>query len=141
MQQNQKVLIVEDSGVQADMLESIVGELGIKNVTKAINGILALEHFERALQNGTRYSLVFLDIVMPEMDGQEALKRMRALEREAGVSGNNKTTIIMTTSLSSPTDMITALLEGDCTDYVVKPVSESILKSMLIKYGLIEERS
>jgi hypothetical protein len=44
----------------------------------------------------------------------------------------------MTTSLSSPADMITAIIEGDCTDYVVKPVSEGILRAMLTKYGLIE---
>jgi two-component system chemotaxis response regulator CheY len=139
MQQAQKVMIVEDSGLQADIMGSILDDLGIKNVTKAINGIQALEHFEKALLNGAAYSLVFLDIVMPEMDGQEALKRMRALEKRAGVGKNDKTTIIMTTALSSPADMITALIEGDCTDYVVKPVTESILRAMLIKYGLIKQ--
>ncbi len=138
MQQTQKVLIVDDSDFQADMLESILNDLGVSNVTKAINGSDALKHFEEALQGGAAYSLVFLDIVMPEMDGQEALKRMRALEKEAGISGEDKTTIIMVTSLSSPTDMITALIEGDCTDYVVKPVAESILKALLVKYGLIK---
>ncbi len=137
MQQTQKVLIVDDSDFQADMLESILADLGISNVTKAINGSDALKHFEEALLSGAAYSLVFLDIVMPEMDGQEALKRMRALEKEAGIGGEGKTTIIMVTSLSSPTDMITALIEGDCTDYVVKPVAESILKALLVKYGLI----
>ncbi|MBW4054894.1 MAG: response regulator [Proteobacteria bacterium] len=137
MQQTQKVLIVDDSDFQADMLESILVDLGISNVTKAINGSDALKHFEKALLSETAYSLVFLDIVMPEMDGQEALKRMRALEKEAGIGGEGKTTIIMVTSLSSPADMITALIEGDCTDYVVKPVAESILKALLVKYGLI----
>jgi two-component system chemotaxis response regulator CheY len=139
MQQARKVLIVEDSGLQADMMGFILDDLGIKNVTKAINGIQALEYFEDALLNGVGYSLVFLDIVMPEMDGQEALKRMRTLEKEAGVGKSDKTTIIMTTALSSPEDMITALIEGDCTDYVVKPVDEANLKAMLIKYGMIKQ--
>ena len=138
MPQTQKVLIVDDSDLQADITASILEDLGITNMTKAINGLDALEHFREALHSGDAYSLVFLDIVMPEMDGQEALKRMRALEKEAGVGENGKTTIIMTTSLSSPADMITALIEGDCTDYVVKPVAESILKAMLVKYGMLE---
>jgi two-component system, chemotaxis family, chemotaxis protein CheY len=138
MQDALKVLIVEDSDLQADILNSILNDLGIKNVTKAINGVHAVEHFEQALLNGAAYSLVFLDIVMPEMDGQEALKRMRALEKGAGFSGNDKTTVIMTTSLNSPADMITALIENDCTDYIVKPVDENNLRSMLVKYGLIE---
>jgi len=137
MQQTKKVLIVDDSDFQADMLASILDDLGISNVTKAINGSDALKHFKEALLSGSAYSLVFLDIVMPEMDGQEALQRMRALEKEAGIGGDDKTTIIMVTSLSSPADMITALIEGDCTDYVVKPVAESVLKALLVKYGLI----
>lgn len=138
MQQAQKVLIVDDSDLQADMLNLILDNLGFRNLTTAINGVQALKYFEEALLNGDAYSLVFLDIVMPEMDGQEALKRMRALEQAAGIGKNNKTTIIMTTSLNSPEDMITALIENDCTDYIVKPVDQNLLKAMLVKYGLIE---
>lgn len=136
MQPAHKVLIVEDSELQADMLNYNLDNLGLENITRATNGIHALELFENALLDGSRYSLVFLDIVMPEMDGQEALMRMRAMEKKAGVSDENKTTIIMTTSLSSPEDMISALLEGDCTDYIVKPVTEDLLRLMLVKYGI-----
>ncbi len=138
MQQAQKVLVVDDSDFQADILESILDDLGIKNVSKAINGIDALKYFAEALQNGAAYSLVFLDIVMPEMDGQEALKRMRALEKEVGVPEKDRSTIIMTTSLDSTENMLTAILEGDCTNYIVKPVDEGDLRAMLIKYGLLE---
>jgi len=133
-----KVLIVDDSDVQADILESSLDDLDIKNITKAVNGLQAVEYFKTALLSGVPFSLVFLDIIMPEMDGQEALKRMRALEKEAGVDKHGQSTIIMLTSLSSPKDMLEALLEGDCTDYVVKPVAESLLQALLIKYGMIE---
>ena len=131
-------MIVDDSSFQVDMLEAILFSLDVRSVTKAINGIQALKYFEEALQNGTAYSLVFLDIVMPEMDGQEALRRMRALEIETGIDKSNQATIIMTTALGSPTDMMTALLEGDCTDYIVKPVEYGNLRAMLIKYGMLE---
>ena len=131
------ILIVDDSEFQADVLVSILDDMGFTNITKAVNGIDALERFGAALRNGTGFSLVFLDILMPEMDGQEALKRIRALEKEAGVDDNNKSIVIMSTSLSSPADMFTAI-EGDCTDYVVKPVSENILRHMLVKYGLMQ---
>lgn len=138
MRHTQKILIVEDSDLQADMLESILDDLGLKNVTRAENGVQAVEYFAEALRSGTGYFLVFLDIVMPEMDGQEALKRMRALEKEGGVGGSDKTTIIMLTSLSSPQDMLAALLEGDCTDYIVKPVESGNIRAMLTRYGVIE---
>lgn len=137
MAHNSKVLVVDDSEFQADFMESALEELGISNVAKANDGFDALKQFKSALEAGEPYAMVFLDIVMPEMDGQEALKQMRAMEKAAGIDNSDKTTIIMTTALSSPDDMLTALLEGDCTDYVVKPVAESILKAMLVKYGLL----
>jgi len=140
MSRSPKTLVVDDSDLQADIMECTLNDLGIGDVTKAINGVLGLDHFREALSSSTPYSLVFLDIVMPEMDGQEALKQMRALERDAGVAGDAKTTIIMTTSLDSPKDMIEALIEGDCTDYIVKPVEEENLKVMLIKYGHLERQ-
>ena len=132
------VLIVDDSELQADVLEGVLDDLGISNVTKATNGVHAVDCFEEALKSGSAFSLVFLDIVMPEMDGQEALKRIRALEKEAGVDTVARATIIMLTSLSSPKDMMSALIDGDCNDYVVKPVAESILKAMLTKYGFFK---
>ncbi len=132
-----KTLVVEDSDFQADILESTLNDLGIMDVTKADNGIHALQYFSDALGTAAPYTLVFLDIVMPEMDGQEALKRMRAVEKEAGVTADNKTTIIMTTSLDSPNDMIEALIEGDCNDYIVKPVETVNLKGMLKKHRFL----
>ncbi|BCS52345.1 hypothetical protein GSbR_15960 [Geobacter sp. SVR] len=74
---------------------------------------------------------------MPEMDGQEALKRIRALEREAGIAGNGKATIIMASSLHSTEDMVQALIEGDCSDYLVKPFGDDELRGMLIRYGFV----
>lgn len=132
-----KALVVEDSASQADLLEFLLHNSGIKDVTKSPNGVHALECFAGALKGPAPYSLVFLDIIMPEMDGQEALKQIRGLERNAGIAGDNKSTIIMTTSLESPKDMIQALIEGDCTDYIVKPVDEDSLKVMLARYGFI----
>jgi len=132
-----KVLIAEDSILQAETLELMLNDLGITDISKAINGLSAMEYFEQALISEAPYTLVFLDIIMPEMDGQETLRRMRAMEKIKGVSEARKSLIIMTTALSSPTDMMDALLEGDSNDYIVKPVEEEHLQAMLAKYKFI----
>lgn len=132
-----KTLVVDDSDLQADILESALNDLGITDIAKAVNGADAVKQFENALTGETPYSLVFLDIVMPEMDGQEALKQLRTLENSTGTAGKTRTTIIMTTSLDSPADMIEALIEGDCNDYIVKPVERDNLRTILIKNGLL----
>ena len=138
MKSSRKVLIAEDSGIQADVLEGLLNDFGMNNVEKTVDGLGAMECFERELLNKTTYSLVFLDIVMPRMDGQEALKRMRELEKNHGVPEAEKSIIIMTTALDSPMDMMDALISGNCSDYIVKPVEEDNLRTMLSKYKFID---
>jgi two-component system, chemotaxis family, chemotaxis protein CheY len=136
MKRASKTLIVDDSEPILFLMEAMLAQQGIRDVTAAGNGLKALEHFEVALRSGNPYSLVFLDIVMPVMNGQEALKRMRDMEKEAGLTGHDRSTIIMATSLHSTKDMADALIEGDCSDYIVKPFSVNELRGMLIKHDL-----
>jgi len=133
MTQAIKVLIVDDSISVQDMMQEMLRGIGFDDLAVAGNGQQALSLFREALLEGAPYGLVFLDIVMPKLDGQQALKRMRAMEKEAGRS---KALIIMVTSLSSTYDMMEAIIEGDCTDYLVKPFEPEHLQYMLAKYGL-----
>jgi two-component system chemotaxis response regulator CheY len=131
-----KVLIVDDSISVQEMMQEMLKRSGLHDLTVAGNGQQALSLFREALLEGKPYGLVLLDIVMPKMDGQQALKRMRAMEKEAGTG--TKALIIMVTSLSSTYDMMEAIVEGDCTDYLVKPFEPEHLQYMLAKYGLFE---
>jgi two-component system chemotaxis response regulator CheY len=135
MKREAKTLIVDDSMAVLRFMENTLRDLGVMDITKACNGLQGTEYFRDALQGGMPFSLIFLDVVMPEMDGQEALKRMRAMENDAGISGCDKATIIMATSLHSPSDMMNALIDGDCTDYLVKPFDSGDLRAILMKYG------
>lgn len=137
MKRGQKTLVVDDDALMVETLAVMLSIQGITDVTKAGNGRQALNCFTEALQAKSPFSMVFLDIVMPEMDGQAALKRMRALELEAGITGDDRSIIIMTTSLGSPEDMMEALIDGDCTDYMVKPLDEGNLRGMLAKYEFV----
>jgi two-component system chemotaxis response regulator CheY len=137
MKQGVKALIVDDSKSTLIMLERMLGDLGVPEVAKAANGLQAVESFKGALSDGTPYSLVFLDIVMPMMDGQDALLRMRAMEREAGITRADQAVIIMVSSLSSPSAMINALLYGDSNDFLVKPLEPEDLREMLVKYDCL----
>jgi two-component system chemotaxis response regulator CheY len=74
---------------------------------------------------------------MPVMNGQQALKEMRRLERDAGIPGGRAAVIIMTTALSSVQEIEEAIWEGDCNDYLVKPIAQADLLALLNKYNLI----
>jgi two-component system chemotaxis response regulator CheY len=139
MRREAKALIVDDSSIALLMTNFILQKFGMVDISEAGNGLRALEEFEAALMGGTPFSIVFLDIVMPLMGGQETLRRMRALEAERGVASEDRAIIIMATSLHSTNDMMDALIEGDCSDYLVKPFSTEDVKGMLIKFGFLEE--
>ena len=132
-----KTMIVDDEEVAADLLEIMLNKLGIKNIATASTGRQALDMFDDCLKSGSPYSLVFLDIMMPEMNGQEILKQMRSAEKEAGIASFDRSTIIMTTALTSTDAMVEAIFEGDCSDYLVKPVSSEYLREMLANNGFI----
>ena len=79
------------------LLQAILAPHGACHV--AVGGREALEAFKMALKDKQPYNLICLDIMMPEMDGQEVLKEIRRTEDELGISGCDRAKIIMTTAL------------------------------------------
>ncbi|MBJ6749064.1 response regulator [Geomonas anaerohicana] len=129
-----KCLIIEDNEFLREGL--IMFLQGVADIETAGNGREGVDRFTSALQQGQPFDLVLLDIVMPEMDGQQALKLMRQAEQERGSAGK-KSVIIMTTALNSPANMEEAMWDGDCSDYLVKPVARADLMAILHRHGLL----
>jgi two-component system, chemotaxis family, chemotaxis protein CheY len=129
-----RCLIVEDNDLAREGLRYFLVEHA--ELELAVNGREAVVLFQQALTQMRPFDLVLLDIVMPEMDGQEALKLMRLAEQHHSAPDSKKAVIIMTTALNSPENMEEALWEGDCTDYLVKPIVRADLMAMLRRYGL-----
>lgn len=110
-----KILIVEDSPVQAERLKYILEEDGF-HVVAAHNGLQALA----ALNDGYRPFLIISDIIMPEMDGYEFCKRVR---EDVHL---NDIPLILLTSLSDLKDIIKGL-ECGANSFIVKPYDEENL--------------
>lgn len=138
MKREARTLIVDDSRAILQLMDNMLTGYGVSDLTKAGDGFRALDYFQEALLSGKPYALVFLDIVMPVLDGQKVLKRMRAMEKDAGVTGEDKATIVMATSLNSTSDMMDALIEGDCSDYLVKPFDAADLRGVLARQGFAD---
>ncbi|MCG6551087.1 MAG: response regulator [Candidatus Magnetominusculus sp. LBB02] len=128
-----KILVAEDDNTSRRLLQKLLSPYGKCDV--AVNGKEALDAFTMALNNEEPYDLVCLDIMMPLLDGMEALKAMR--EEEARAKRYPQAKIIMTTAMDSPKDIIEAYYNGGCTDYLVKPIDTKKLLSLLSDYGLI----
>ena len=73
-----KILIAEDEFVSRTKLEKILSSYGECHVT--VDGSEALLAFKAALETNEPYDLICLDILMPKMDGHEALQEIRKME-------------------------------------------------------------
>jgi two-component system, chemotaxis family, chemotaxis protein CheY len=131
-----KILIVEDDLVNRTILIEVLSEYGICH--SAGNGAEGVEAFQLSLDQKTPYDLICLDIMMPVMDGQEALERIRELEKKNGIWGSGQTKIIMTTALKDPKNIMQALIKGGCEAYLTKPLKIEELKEQIKQFGLID---
>lgn len=102
----------------------------------AVNGDEAIFAFRNALRANRPYSLVCLDLMMPEMDGQQALREIRAIERELGVPAESEAKVVVTTVLDDDSETHDAFFLGGATAYLVKPIEADKLFSELKSLGL-----
>jgi two-component system, chemotaxis family, chemotaxis protein CheY len=127
-----KSLVVDDDFFSRRILQTILSEYGECHV--AVDGKEALFAFEQSLAEETPYDVICLDIMMPEMDGQEVLKELRKMEESKNRIGKDGTKIIMTTALDDSTNIKTAFRE-QCEAYIIKPISKAKLSQTLEKFG------
>jgi len=117
---NKKILIVDDDMRNVFSLVSILEDKGIDTLV-AENGKIALQR----LQENPDIDLVLMDIMMPEMDGYEAMQEIRKMNSKIGKVG-----IIALTAKAMKGDRAKCI-ESGANDYLSKPVDADKLFSML----------
>lgn len=130
-----KTLIVEDDFTSRLLLEGILKAYGPVHI--AVTGREAVNAASAALAAGEAYDLICLDIMMPEMDGFEALKRIRGLEEARAILVPHGAKIFMTTALNELQNVIQAF-RGLCDAYLVKPVDKVKLLGLLREHNLLD---
>lgn len=130
-----KSLIVDDDFFNRRILQTILAAYGECHV--AVDGKEALFAFKQALAEEAPYDIICLDIMMPEMDGNEVLKTIRQIEKDKNILGSDSVKIIMTTALDD-SDTIKESFREQCESYLIKPISKSKLISTLEGFGLIK---
>ena len=128
-----KILVVEDDFGSRRMMQKLLEPYG--DVDVVVDGEEAVEAFRLAWEESSPYDVVFMDIMMPKMDGHEALKRIRELERDMGIKPTNEAKVIMTSVLEDPKNVIEAYYGGSATSYLIKPIDREKLEEELARIG------
>ena len=118
-----RILVVDDVAVNLKVIVNLLKSTKIR-VDTATSGRRCLEMVTRA-----KYDLIFMDHMMPEMDGVDTYAAMRKLEN----SLNQDTPVIMLTA-NAVTGVREQFLEAGFADYLSKPVSGDRLEDMILKY-------
>lgn len=117
-----RILVVDDAAFMRMMLKDILTKHGYEVIGEAADGLIAVERYQ-----DLRPDLVTMDITMPEVDGIEALRRIRAFDPTAKV--------IMCSAMGQQSMVIDAIQAG-ARDFIVKPfqadrVLEAVRKALV----------
>ena len=111
------ILICDDAAFMRMMIKDILTKNGYNVVGEAENGLKAVEKYQE-----TKPDLVLMDITMPEMDGIQALKKIR--------EGDASASVIMCSAMGQQAMVIEAIQSG-AKDFIVKPFqAERVLEAV-----------
>lgn len=112
-----KILLVDDAAFMRKVIKDTLTKAGYNDIYEAVDGADAVEKYAQIHPN-----LVLMDITMPNMDGLEALKAIRAADGSANV--------VMCSAMGQETMVIDAIRSG-AKDFIVKPFKgERVLKTV-----------
>ncbi|MDR3336341.1 MAG: response regulator [Treponema sp.] len=122
---NKNILLVEDVEINREIAVALLEDTAV-TIDCAENGIEALRIFR---ENPEKYHCILMDIHMPEMDGFEATRRIRALDM-----GNAKTIPIVAMTANVFQEDIEKCLEAGMNDHLGKPIDMDEVLRKLRKY-------
>jgi len=115
-----KLLVVDDSSTMRRIIKNTLARLGHKDVLEGADGVEGWSQ----MNNNPDIDMLITDWNMPEMNGLELVKKVRADERFKDLP------IIMVTTEGGKAEVITALKAG-VNNYIVKPFTPQVLKEKL----------
>ncbi len=128
-----KILLAEDDFMTRKFMVKFLSKYGECDVT--VDGMEAVDAYMMALEDGEPYDLVCLDIMMPVMDGYQALMGIRNLEKQRNIPKEKAAKVIMTTALNDEKNVKMAFELG-CSIYSGKPIDEKRFEQALKKLGI-----
>ena len=124
MKANLKALIVDDSDMSRRIASRIVSR--VFACDQAEDGSVAVSKYKEAIDAGEPYDIIFMDVIMPEMDGKEAVRKIREHEEN---TGQQRTPIIMV-SASETLEGIEGMVNGLLRKALSKEALDEILREL-----------
>src|SRR3990172_1199205 len=119
---NMKILVVDDLPMMRDSIISSLHEIGLKNITQSGDGLEALAELKKR-----KFDLLITDWKMPNMDGITLIRMIRS-------DAELKDMVVMMVTAESDKDHVVQAIKVGLTDYIVKPFNAEILQAKIEKH-------
>ncbi len=130
-----RILIVEDDMVSRKFLSKFLSRYGECDLV--VDGLEAIDAYLLAINDALPYHLICLDVMMPKIDGIKVLKTIRDLEKQNGLTEEQRCKIIMTTVLGD-TNIVQSAFDYGCNAYASKPIDMKKMTEVLNKIGFFD---
>lgn len=128
-----KVLVAEDDLASGKFMQKLLSKYG--EVVLARDGIATVDEFVKAINDGEKFDLVCLDIMMPKIDGYKALASIRDAERKLGLARDSRCKVVMISALDEAFD--SSYASDDYEEYLCKPIDIIKFDTLVKQLGLI----
>lgn len=125
-------LIVDDVRANCRALEALLAPYGACEI--AHNGRDAIDLFQSAWKSEEPYDLICLDLVMPDIDGLQALAVLRKIEKSMNLVDGERAKILVITSKDESRPQAE---NAGCDGYLQKPLNRNDLLEFLEESGLL----
>ena len=129
-----RILIVDDDAPNRKLLKDLVSKLG--ECHAAEGGQEALAEFKKAWEEWRPFNLIFLDVLMPDIDGTQVLLKIREIEKDKKISEQHQARIIMVTGISEE-ETVKDCLRNGCDEFIVKPIDIVLVFEKIRKLGFM----
>ncbi len=132
-----KIIVVDDDKICSTIFKLEMSKYGQCDIVN--NGPNAIKAYKESLETGFPYKLMLLDIIMPDMDGGEALRQIRQIEKDNNIPDIDKLRIIITTAFDDwyNRNIIINNLDYAYENYFIKSPDLSALKEKILDFGFV----
>lgn len=120
-----KTLIIDDEIQGYTCIKSMLGVCDIVE-----SGLIGVEYAETALKIKSYYNLILLDVVIPDLDGIEVIRKIRDLEKSYNIKSSSEAKIVVVSSRRDEPTILEAFRNG-ATGWIDKPVATDLFLTKL----------
>ena len=127
-----RMLVVDDDFASRMFLRNAISSYGTCDT--AGDGLEGVKAFQTAWEENRPYDLIFLDIMMPFLDGLGVLKLVREMEKQKKLTITKRSKIIMTSALQDK-KTLDDVFDLGCDSFLAKPIDLQLLLNEIEKDG------